>query len=120
MKSIEALAIVVVVLLAGCVVPTTPVPIEQASVSPGFAHPEVLVDTAWVAENLQKTGVRLVDVSNKPEVYAEGHIPGAVYVNWQSDLTNPDDPVKGQIITGLRWSCTTTRTAYSPREPSGR
>jgi len=102
MKATGVLLIVVTVLLTGCVVPATPAPAEQAPAVQGFAHPEVLVDTAWVAENLQKAGVRLVDVSNKPEVYAEGHIPGAVYVNWQSDLTNPDDPVKGQIITAAQ------------------
>ncbi len=101
--------LVVAVLLTACAVPATPAAVEQAPAGPAvaekamaaaeMAHPEVLVDTNWVAENLHKEGIRLVDVSSKPEVYAEGHIPGAVYVNWQTDLTNPDDPVKGQILT---------------------
>lgn len=101
--------LVTAVLLTACVVPVTPAALEQAPAQPaiaeetgaaaGIAHPEALVDTDWVAENLHKEGVRLVDVSSKPEVYAEGHIPGAMYVNPRVDLTNPEDPVKGQILT---------------------
>lgn len=100
--------LVVAVLLTACAVPATPAAVEQAPAGPAvaekavaaaeMAHPEVLVDTNWVAENLHKEGIRLVDVSSKPEVYAEGHIPGAVYVN-RTDLTNPDDSVQGQILT---------------------
>jgi len=100
--------IAIAVLLTACAVPATPAVVEQAPAKPvvaekatvtsELAHPEALVDTNWVAENLHKEGIRLVDVSSKPEVYAEGHIPGAVYVNWQTDLTNPDDPVAGQIL----------------------
>lgn len=101
--------IAITILLTACAMPATPAAVERAPAGPaaveqtpasaGIAHPEVLVDTSWVAENLHKEGIRLVDVSSKPEVYAEGHIPGAVYVNWQTDLVNPDDPVKGQILT---------------------
>ncbi len=101
--------VVIAMLLAACAVPATPAAVERtpagqavaekATVAAEIAHPEVLVDTNWVAEHLRQEGIRLVDVSSKPEVYAEGHIPGAVYVNWQTDLVNPDDPVKGQILT---------------------
>ncbi|MCS7222249.1 MAG: sulfurtransferase [Anaerolineae bacterium] len=109
MKFSRIWLLIVAVLLTACAVPVTPAAVEQAPANPAvaektsvttdIAQPEVLVDTNWVAENLHKEGIRLVDVSSKPEVYAEGHIPGAVYVNWQTDLTNPDDPVKGQILT---------------------
>lgn len=101
--------LVVAVLLTACAAPATPAAVEQATAGPAvaekaiataeMAHPEVLVDTKWVAENLHKEGIRLMDVSSKPEVYAEGHIPGAVYVNPRTDLTNPDDPVNGQVLT---------------------
>ena len=109
MRFVRMGLIAIAMLLTACAVPATPAVVEQAPTKPvvtekatvasEFAHPEVLVDTNWVAENLHKEGIRLVDVSSKPEVYAEGHIPGAVYVNWQTDLTNPDDPVAGQILT---------------------
>lgn len=102
MKSIVILSILVVTLLTGCAAPVAVAPIQQTPPAAEPARPQALVDTDWVAENLKRAEVRLVDVSSKPEVYAEGHIPGAVYINWQSDLVNPDDPVKGQIITAAQ------------------
>ncbi len=65
-----------------------------------YAHPEVLVDTSWVSDHLDDANVHLIDVSDKPETFEAGHLPGAQYVSWQTDLTNPDDPVRGQILTG--------------------
>jgi thiosulfate/3-mercaptopyruvate sulfurtransferase len=57
------------------------------------------VGTAWVADHIGDLAVCLVDVSSKPEVYRAGHLPGAVYVGWRSDLTNPKDSVKDQMPT---------------------
>lgn len=102
MKSIVTISILVVALLTGCVAPIAAPATPQASTGAELALPEALVDAEWVANNLNREGVRLVDVSSKPEVYAEGHIPGAVYIHWQNDLVNPDDPVKGQIITAAQ------------------
>lgn len=65
----------------------------------GYAHPEVLVDTTWVADHLKDSNVRLMDVSSKREVYDKGHLVGAVYVNVSDELTNPQDAVKGQVAT---------------------
>ncbi len=102
MKLTVALSILVMALVVGCVAPVAPAPAQQAPADSEPARSEALVDTHWVAENLNRPGVRLIDVSSKPEVYAEGHIPGAVYVNWQDDLTNPEAPVKGQIVTAAQ------------------
>jgi thiosulfate/3-mercaptopyruvate sulfurtransferase len=51
----------------------------------GYAHPEVLVETAWVAEHLNEPGVRLVEVDVDTKAYDSGHIPGAVGWNWKTD-----------------------------------
>ena len=102
MKLIATLLILVTALLAGCAAPAAVAPAQQAPAAPGLARSEALVDTAWVAENLNRAGVRLVDVSSKAEVYAEGHIPGAVYLAVGSALVNPDDPVKGQVATAAQ------------------
>jgi thiosulfate/3-mercaptopyruvate sulfurtransferase len=55
----------------------------------GYARPELLVDTAWLAEHLTDSTVRVVDL--RPRGYADGHIPGAVWLdnNW---IRNPKAP----------------------------
>ena len=55
----------------------------------GYARPELLVDTAWLAQHLTDGNVRIVDI--RARGYAEGHIPEAVFVdsNW---IRNPKAP----------------------------
>jgi thiosulfate/3-mercaptopyruvate sulfurtransferase len=56
----------------------------------GYAHPEVLVDTAWVAANAGRPGVRIVEADEDPLLYeAMGHIPGAVKLDWHVDVQDP-------------------------------
>lgn len=72
----------------------------QLAVASGeYANPDVLVDTEWVLAHLDDPTVHLIDVSRQREAYDEGHLPGARFVQWNSDLTNPDNPVEGQILT---------------------
>jgi thiosulfate/3-mercaptopyruvate sulfurtransferase len=51
-----------------------------------YKHPEVLVSTESVAANLNAPGTRLVEVDVDTTAYAQGHIPGAVGWNWQTQL----------------------------------
>ena len=44
-----------------------------------YARPELLVETAWLAEHLNDPAVRIVDM--RPRGYADGHIPGAVWLD---------------------------------------
>jgi thiosulfate/3-mercaptopyruvate sulfurtransferase len=44
-----------------------------------YAHPEQLVDTAWVAAHAGDPGVRIVDMRQRG--YDEGHVPGAMYLS---------------------------------------
>jgi thiosulfate/3-mercaptopyruvate sulfurtransferase len=55
----------------------------------GYARPELLVDTAWLAQHLADANVRIVDL--RPRGYADGHIPEAVWLdnNW---IRNPKAP----------------------------
>jgi len=57
--------------------------------SRGYIHPEVLVSTDWVAEHLTDPQVRIVESNEDPLLYATGHIPGAVEVDWTRDLNDP-------------------------------
>jgi thiosulfate/3-mercaptopyruvate sulfurtransferase len=54
-----------------------------------YAHPEYLVDTEWVASHLKDPKVRIVESDEDPLLYAMGHIPGAVQVDWFSTLQHP-------------------------------
>jgi thiosulfate/3-mercaptopyruvate sulfurtransferase len=67
----------------------------------GLARPEILATTEWLAENLGRAGVRILDLRWRPdgsaaEVHALGHIPGAVLVDWRTDLI--DDGDNGEAI----------------------
>jgi len=53
-----------------------------------YAHPEVLVDTAWVAEHLNDSNVRIVESNEDIMLYDQGHIPGAIKIDWVADLND--------------------------------
>jgi thiosulfate/3-mercaptopyruvate sulfurtransferase len=57
--------------------------------SRGYVNPEVLVSTDWVAEHLDDPQVRVIESNEDPLLYATGHIPGAVEVDWTRDLNDP-------------------------------
>ena len=61
-----------------------------------YAHPEVLVTTDWLRQNLKTPNVRIVEVDVDPKLYAAGHIPGAVGWDWTTQL---QDQVKRDIIS---------------------
>ncbi len=52
----------------------------------GYAHPQALVDTHWVASHGQDPNVRLIEVDVDTSAYDAGHIAGAVGWHWQNDL----------------------------------
>jgi thiosulfate/3-mercaptopyruvate sulfurtransferase len=54
-----------------------------------YAHPEVLVDTDWVAQNLNDPQVRLVESNEDVLLYDTGHIPGAIKLDWLGELNDP-------------------------------
>jgi thiosulfate/3-mercaptopyruvate sulfurtransferase len=51
-----------------------------------YVHPEVLVSTEWVAAHGNDLGIRLVEVDVDTTAYDQGHIPGAISWNWQTEL----------------------------------
>ena len=55
----------------------------------GYAHPEALVSTAWVAEHLADPGVRIAEADEDVLLYEVGHLPGAVKLDWHSELQDP-------------------------------
>ena len=81
-----------------------------------------LVQTEWLAEHLDHPDIRIVDIrgyvkkrnldNGRQEAeylaardeYEEAHIPGAVYVDWTRDITDPDDPVPVQVAPPERFA----------------
>ncbi len=55
----------------------------------GYAHPEVLVSTDWVADHLSDPKIRLVESNEDILLYNTGHIPGAIKIDWHADLNDP-------------------------------
>jgi thiosulfate/3-mercaptopyruvate sulfurtransferase len=57
---------------------------------------DVLVTTDWVAEHRGDSDVAIVEVDEDTEAYDRGHIPGAIGLNWRTDL---QDPVRRDFIS---------------------
>jgi thiosulfate/3-mercaptopyruvate sulfurtransferase len=51
-----------------------------------YAHPDVLVSTAWVQDHLNDPKVRIVESDEEVLLYDQAHVPGAVKIDWQGDL----------------------------------
>src|SRR5499427_4183296 len=60
-----------------------------------YKHPEVLVSTDWAAQNLNAPGTRFVEVDVDTTAYDQGHLPGAVAWNWQTQL---QDGIRRDLI----------------------
>ena len=77
----------------------------------GYPNARLLIDTQEVAAHLEDVTIRLLDLRAKGaegyEEYKKGHIPGAVYLNWEEidDVTSnrkgiPIDQVKAEALFG--------------------
>lgn len=65
--------------------------------SDNYAHPEVLVSTAWTEEHLNDPKIRIAEVDYDPKSnYELGHIPGSILFDWRQDI---NDPIKRNIIS---------------------
>ena len=81
-----------------------------------------LVGTDWLAERLNDPSLRVVDIRGyvkktdlgngrqraeylaARDEYDEAHIPGAVYIDWTRDITDPEDPVPAQVASPGRFA----------------
>jgi thiosulfate/3-mercaptopyruvate sulfurtransferase len=85
-------------------------------------HFDPLVHTEWLSEHLDDPNLRVVDIRGyvkkrdlgdgrqeaeylaARDEYDAAHIPGAVYVDWTRDITDPDDPVPVQVAPPDRFA----------------
>jgi len=54
-----------------------------------YTNPDVLVDTAWLAEHLDDVDLRVIEVDEQVDLYDKNHIPGAIAWSWSDDLHHP-------------------------------
>ena len=76
-----------------------------------YARPDVLVSTEWLAQRLQDLGLRIVEVDVDTSAYEQGHIPGAVGWNWQTQLC---DQVRRDILTKEQFERLMSESGISP------
>ena len=67
---------------------TMPAPIDLSPKIQQYAHPETLVSTVWLAANLETENVVVVESDEDVLLYSTGHIPGAVKIDWHTDLND--------------------------------
>ena len=65
--------------------------------SGAHARPELLASPDWLAENLGRHELRVLDVRWRPDgasrtVFNDGHVPGATHLDWREALTDRDAP----------------------------
>ncbi|MFD6053096.1 sulfurtransferase [Agromyces sp. NPDC060279] len=66
-----------------------------------YAHPERLVSTEWLAERLGEPGLVVVESDEDVLLYETGHIPGAVKIDWHTEL---NDPVVRDYLDGEQFA----------------
>ncbi|MFB3904545.1 MAG: sulfurtransferase [Acidobacteriota bacterium] len=85
--------------------------LDREVLDKGYAVPDVLVSTQWVAGRLTDTDVRIIESNEDPLLYPSGHIPGAVQVDWTNDL---NDPVRRDYINREAFEKLMSRIGVTP------
>ncbi len=82
-----------------------PIPVDPAEELQSYAHPEHLVTTEWLASQLATNPAGLVVVESDEDVllYDTGHIPGAIKVDWHTELNDQvtRDYLDGEAFAAL-------------------
>jgi thiosulfate/3-mercaptopyruvate sulfurtransferase len=83
-----------------------------------YAHPEALVETAWLADRLDDPSLRVIEVDEDTAAYEHGHIPGAAGWNWSTDLhakigrDYADQPALGSLLSAVGVDDSSTVVLY--------
>ena len=85
-------------------------PIDTDAKLAQYAHPQRLVTTQWLAEHLGQPGLVVVESDEDVLLYDSGHIPGAVKVDWHTDL---NDPVTRDYVGSERFAAVMSERGIS-------
>jgi thiosulfate/3-mercaptopyruvate sulfurtransferase len=77
---------------------------DEPNVS-NYARPELLATAEWLAENIGRPGFGVLDLRWRPDgsgrrLYAAGHLPGATYIDWRTDLVEQEDYSDVLLLAG--------------------
>ncbi|MDQ2635453.1 MAG: sulfurtransferase, partial [Actinomycetota bacterium] len=87
-----------------------PLPPDPDPALQAYAHPERLVTADWLSANLGRPGLAIVESDEDVLLYDTGHIPGAVKIDWHTDL---NDPHVRDYITGEQFADLMNRKGIS-------
>jgi len=76
-----------------------------------YAHPEVLVETDWLAGKLNDSSIRIVEVDVDTAAYDLGHIPGALAWSWTTQLS---DTVRRDILPQDQFEALLSKSGIKP------
>lgn len=83
---------------------------DPAIESLGYAHPERLVTTEWLSSHLGTPGLVVVESNEDVLLYDTGHIPGAIKIDWHTEL---NDPVLRDYLDGEQFAALMSRKGIS-------
>lgn len=75
-----------------------------------YAHPEVLVETDWVAEHLSAGSFKLIEIDVDTDAYAQGHLTGALGFNWQTEL---EDTLRRDVPDQSQWEALLSKSGIT-------
>ena len=81
-------------------------PADPSPALADYAHPERLVTADWLAGNVGRPGSSIVESDEAVLLYDTGRIPGAVKIDWHTDI---NDPNVRQYLDGARFAALTDR-----------
>jgi thiosulfate/3-mercaptopyruvate sulfurtransferase len=92
-------------MIAAMASPSADPELTRSRTMSGLARPELLASTEWLADQLGRPELRILDVRWRPDgsgrsAFAAGHIPGAVYLDWRADLIDPSDTGDAMLLAG--------------------
>ena len=64
-------------------------PLDSDAKFQQYAHPEALVSTSWVDQHKGSAGLVIVECDEDILLYNTGHIPGAIKLDWHTELNHP-------------------------------
>jgi thiosulfate/3-mercaptopyruvate sulfurtransferase len=87
-----------------------PVPSDPSPELADYAHPERLVTTQWLSENLSSDGLVVLESNEDVLLYDTGHIPGSIKIDWHTEL---NDPVVRDYLQGEDFAALMSRKGIS-------
>jgi thiosulfate/3-mercaptopyruvate sulfurtransferase len=76
-----------------------------------YAHPDILVTTEWLAQQLDNPAIRVVESNEDTLLYSSGHVPGAAHVDWTADL---NDQIRRDYISREGFEALMSRIGATP------